>query len=230
MTTKISIPAGVVLENKPAILNLVFPDRCSRCDAANAGYSETHSIKYEAGLIRYRQFSKRFRFSVSLRIRLPLCETCYRANFLENPDSCKHDPTSLGKVAHWRSIGITTASLVACLAFVLLMKVIPLPAAIPWIQSLWSALIGLAFVLLAITFGLIEFINRNLRRYLSEHNYNAQLHRADINTSIQFDDPQPDDVAVMIHLQNDLWAEECAYHRGWVFEKIESISENVEAK
>ena len=230
MTTKISIPAGVVLENKPAILNLVFPDRCSRCDAANASYSETHSLKYEAGLIRYRQFSKRFRFSVSLRIRLPLCKTCYQANFLENPDSCKHDPTSLGKAAHWRSIGITAASLVAGLAFILLMKIIPLPVAIPWIQSLWSILIGLALVLLAITFGIIESINKHLRRDLSEQNYNAQLHRADIDAGIQLDDPRPEDVAVTVRLQNDLWAEECACHHGWVYEKIESISENMEAK
>lgn len=230
MVTKFFIPASLVLENKPDLFDLVFPARCSRCNAASADHFETHSLKYEAGLIQYRQFSKKFRFSTKLRIRLPLCETCYQANFLENPDSCKNDLTPLGKAAYWRSIGITAASLVAGLAFILLMKIIPLPAGIPWIQSLWSILIGLALVFLAITFGIIESINKHLRHNLSEQNYNAQLHRADIAAGIQLDDPQPEDVAVTIRLQNDLWAEECARHRGWAYEKIESISENVEAK
>jgi hypothetical protein len=212
------------------MFDLASPSRCSRCDAANARQFESHPLKYEAGMIGVRQFTRKYRYNIKIRVRLPLCETCYRANFIENSNTCGLDPNPLGKTAHWMSIGITAGSLVACLSFILLMKVIPLPSTIPWIQSLWSILIGLALLIFVIVFGVTELINRKLRLSLNELGYNAQLHRADIYVKMQLEDPQPEDEAVVINMQNDGWAEECAYNHGWVFEKIESKSENLEAK
>jgi hypothetical protein len=230
MTTKISIPAKAVLENRSIMFDLVSPSRCSRCDAANAKQFESHPLKYEAGMIGVRQFTRKYRHNIKLRIRLPLCETCYQANFIEDPNTCSLDPNPLGKAARWMSIGIKAGSVVAGLAFILLMKVIPIPSTIPWIQSLWSILIGLALLIYAIVFGVTELTNRKLRLGLNERGYNARLHRAEIYVKMQLEDPQPEDEAVVINMQNDDWAEECAYNHGWIFEKVNSRSENLEAK
>jgi hypothetical protein len=232
MTIRISIPAKIVLENKSGTLDLVYPPRCSRCDAAEATRFETHVLKYEAGLNRFRQINKKFRSAVSFRLRLPLCELCYQANFIENPDSCDRDANPLGRIAHWRSVGIITASLVACLAFIVLMRFIPLPATMPWLQNLWLMQIGLALLIYAITFGAVELKNQKLRQNLVDRQYDAHFHRAEVFAKMQLEDPRPDDVAVIATLENDGWADECADHYGWLCEKLEpeSKSEEVEAK
>jgi hypothetical protein len=230
MAEKINIPARVVLENHSATLDLNFPARCSRCNAFPANYYETHQVKYEAGLINNRTFTKKFRTSKKISLRLPLCEACYQANFIENPDSCVKDQNKLGKIAHWHSVCFTTSSLVTGLAFILLMKVIPLPAEFPWLQFLWLMLIGMALLIFAISFGLLQLKNHQLRSSLKELNYDFQLHRAEVFAKMQKDDPQADDVAVTALLQNEDWAQECGDHYGWVCEKIISNDEQLEAK
>ena len=224
MPTRILIPAKDILGIKGNSLDLVQPSRCSRCNSVPASQFETHELVYEAGLIRHRQFGKNFRSKVKFCVRLPLCEPCYQANFIENPDSCQHDPTALGKIAYWRSLGLVTGSLITCLAFILLMKVIPLPAAIPWMQSLWLMLIGLALLIYAITLGAVEIKNRQIRQSLNAENA-SKFRRAELFAKMQLEDPRPMDIAVTATLQNDGWAEECATFKGWTFEKIESKTE-----
>lgn len=222
MTTRIIIPAKAVLEIKSGRLDLVHPSRCSRCDAEKSSQFETHALSYEAGFSRLHTYSKKFRSRIKFNLRLPLCETCYQVNFIENPDSCDHDATRLGKIAHWRSSGIIAASLIACLAFILLMKIIPLPANSLWFQWLWLILMGVALILYGIFFGLTELINQQIRRELGQSGRKASLRRAAVFAKMQMEDPQPQDVAVTTTLQNDAWAEECAAAYGWAFESIES--------
>jgi hypothetical protein len=228
VTSRISVPARAVLEAKTDAIDLVSPGRCSRCDAASARQFETFALRYEAGKVRYHQFTQKFRSTKRIRVRLPLCELCYAANFIENPDSCEHDLTDLGRVAHRRSIGILISSVVTGAAFILLMKVIPLPK-VGWLQSLWLMLVGLALVSFAITFGLTERKNRQLRRRLTEAHYDERLHRADVFAKMQLEDPQPEDEAIVIRLENDQWAEECAGHYGWTVEKIKNKENDLEA-
>lgn len=222
LTTRIFIPAKAVLENKSGRLDLVHPSRCSRCDAEKSSQFESHPLNYEAGFSRFHTYSHKFRSRIKFNLRLPLCETCYQVNFIENPDSCDHDATRLGRIAHWRSSGIITASLIACLAFILLMKIIPLPAATFWTQWLWLILMGVALILFGIFFGLTEIINRQIRHELVKSSNKTNLRRADVFAKMQMEDPQPQDVAVTATLQNDSWAEECAAAYGWAFERIES--------
>ncbi len=229
VTSRISIPAKAVLEARTDTLDLVSPGRCSRCDAAVARQFETFALRYEAGKVRYRQFSQKFRSAKRINLRLPLCELCYAANFIENPDSCDHDLTELGRAAHWRSTGITISSVITGASFILLMKVIPLPQNIVWLQSLWLILICLALVSFGITLGLAEIKNRQLRRKLDEAHYDKRLHRADVFAKTQLEDPLPEDEAIVVRLENDGWAEECAAHYGWTFEKIELKENELEA-
>ena len=213
MSTRFFIPAGAVIENKSGKLDLVFPPRCSRCDAAEAPRFETHTLKYQAGMVRRSSFRTQFRTTVKFDLRLPLCEACYGANFIEDPDSCVHDQTLLGKYARRRSAGILGASIVAGAAFLLLMKIIPLPET--W---LWLILMGAALLAYALTLADSARQNRQIRAELKRKKPGEQLYRAEITAKMQLDDPQNQDTAVTATLQNEQWAEECAAHYGWICE------------
>ena len=230
MTTRISIPVKFISNHRKGTLDLAYPQRCSRCNGPLAPQFETHPLKYEAGLIRNRQFGKKFRSSIQVTLRIPLCDLCYLANFTENPDSCDQDKTELGVIAHWRSIGIIIGSAFALAAFILLMKIIPLPTENTWMRYLWLMIIGAALLIFALTFGMTELKNRQIRKYLSDHHYNFNLHRADAFVKMQLEDPQPEDEAIVLSLENDQWAEECAQDYEWRFEKIEPKIKELEAK
>lgn len=228
MTSKILVPAKKVMELHHSDLDLTFPTRCSRCNAVPAGQFETHELVYEAGLNRFRQFNKKFRTVVKFRLRLPVCENCYTANFVDNPDSCEHDTNDFGRIARLRSAGILTASLLAGAAFILLMKFFPLPAQIPWLQYLWMILIAAAMLLFGLTYGWMEIKNKEIRGRLKEQNYDFSLRRAYAYARMQVEDPEPDEAALIIALQNDDWAKECATHYAW---KIEAENQDdLEAK
>lgn len=230
MTTKILIPAKAIIENRSATLDLAPPARCSRCNAQPANFFETHPLRYKAGMIRYSSINRKYRTNIAFRLRLPLCETCYQVNFLENPDSVDQDKTPLGEIAKWRSIGIKIAALIACFAFILLMKFIPLPAAVSSITYLWLYLIGLSSVLFAIVFGLTHIKNQNIKKRLASANFNVKLHRAIAYEAIQGEDAQPDNPAVFVTLENNAWAKDCADIYGWNFELTDSPSEKEEPK
>lgn len=225
MTSRISIPAKTVLDAKLNLLNLNFPGRCSRCDAPDARQRETFVLRYEAGKVPYHQFAKKFRVHKRVRVQLPLCESCYQANFIEAPESCEDDDTALGQFARLRSYGILAGSILGGSAFLFLMKVIPLPASAVWVQYLWLWLAGAALLLFAISFGLTERKNRQLRSQLTQ----ARLHRANVFAKMQLEDPLPEDEAIVIEMENEAWAAECAAHHCWTCVKVENLENQVEA-
>jgi hypothetical protein len=180
-------------------------------------------------MVQNRRISKNFRTSVKITLKLPLCEQCYAANFIEKPDSFIEDHTALGRFARGRKFGINLGSVFAGATFILLMKLFPLPEDVPWLQYLWMILVVIAMAIYGITFGLTELKNRKLRKQLKESGYNTSLRRAEVFAVKQQEDPEPDDVAVTIALNNDAWAKECAHSYRWSHDKIKE-EEEVEAK
>lgn len=215
MTTILKIPVHSVLENKSQTLDLMPGTRCSRCDTFPAVFFETHFVKYEAGLVNNRRITKNFRTSARVSLRLPLCESCYQKNFTEDPDTCRNDGNSFARIARWRKLGINFGSVFAGVAFVLLMKVIPLPESVPWLKFLWMILVLIAMGIYAVTFGLVELKNRRLLEQLRAKKFDFSLRRAEVFAVRQMEDPEPDDVAVTVALKNDAWANECAGQHGW---------------
>jgi hypothetical protein len=229
MTTILKIPVHAVMENPEKTLDLMPGSRCSRCNAAEAPEFETHRVKYEAGMTANRRITKNFRTSIKINLRLPVCESCYKANFIENPDSCTGDRSPLSRAARARKFGINLGSVFAGAAFILLMKLFPLPEEIPWLKYLWMILVLIAMIIYGITFGLTELLNRKLRNQLKESGYDASLRRAEVFAVKQQEDPEPDDVAVTVALNNDTWARECAHFYRWSRDKIKQ-EEEAEAK
>ena len=215
MTTILKIPVHFVLENKEETLDLMPGVRCSRCDASPAAYFETHYVKYEAGMVNNRRITKNFRTSARVNLRLPLCESCYQKNFTEDPDSCRNDKNLFARIARWRKLGVNIGSVFAGAAFILLMKVVPLPENIPWLKFLWMILVLIAMIIYAITFGLMELKNRHLLGQLREKKFDFSLKRAEVFAVRQMEDPEPDDVAVTVAVRNDAWAYECAGQYDW---------------
>lgn len=228
MPTKIYIPAQAVLESQSKDLDLAFPARCSRCDRSEAMQRESHWLHFRTGIKPGYWIYRKFQTDVRFELHLPLCERCYAENFLENPDSCEHDETGLGVTARWRSAGIWVATILGGAAFILLMKVIPLPEGEPWFNWLWLILIGTALFLFVITLAGTEVQNQKIRTRLGRTPHDLQWLRAEVSVSSPTEELRERDPAVTVLLQNEDWAESCAAHYGWKFETIRP--ESVEAK
>jgi hypothetical protein len=215
MTSFIQVPVKAIRELTSSQLDLFEPARCSRCNTLPAPYFETHPLKYRAGFMRNRTFSRKFQTVISFRLRLPLCENCYRKNFMEVPETMDRDKTSLGLAARWRSFGIILASLFTGASFILLMNVVNLPTSFAGGKSLWLSLITIAAALYALTFGAVALKNRQLKQQLLADKYDLKLHRAAVEATMQAETPEPDDVAVTVGLENDSWAPDCAQKFGF---------------
>jgi hypothetical protein len=224
MSVKVTIPAQVLLQNTSGKLDLNYPNRCSRCNDPRAEHFETHMLVYEAGLIPNRQFGKKFHSRIKFQVRLPLCEICAKADFIEAPESYESDPGRAGKLASWRSRGMNLGAVFAAAAFILLMKIIPLPESVPWLQYLWLILIGVGLVIFGLTFGRLELENQRLRTELEQAHYDSQMHRADVFGKAQIEDAQPNNAAATLRMENESWAQECANKNGWLIEHAEDNS------
>jgi len=222
MTSKIEIPLKAIRNLPSASLDLSTPNRCSRCNAVPAPYFETHPLKYQGGFIRTQIIRKVFHCSITFKLRLPLCEKCYQNNFVEAPETMTGDSGPLAVAARLRSTGILIGSLIACVGFILLMKVIPLPAILANITYLWLYPIALAALILEIIFILSSLKNRQIVNMLKKDNYDIQLHRAIVFAKTQYNKPAEEDTAVVIETKNDGWAMECAEINGWNSSALET--------
>lgn len=221
MTPQVSIPAKTILEMSAKTLDLDFPARCSRCDAAKAPFFETHPLHYRADLMPNRNVAHRYRINKTFSLRLPLCETCYRASFIEDPESCTGDDTSLGKIARIRSACIKIAAAIALVGFVLLMDLLPISS----VPFLWLYVILTGVGLLAIVFGGTALYGRKLRKTLPFAAYNLRYPRAIVYEAIETEKPAPGKTAVFLRLTNENWAQECASHQHWKTQSTNSPSE-----
>jgi hypothetical protein len=225
MTSRIEIPFCAIEKLEPAVLNLNTPARCSRCAAQPAQFIETHSVKYQAGFIRSRTVVHKFKMERSVSLQLPVCEHCHQMDFIEAPESMLRGSDSFAIVAQRRSAGIISASLIACIAFILLMKIIPLPSAPSWLGSLWLYLAAVSVLGLLATNFLVSRINRKIRTQLQKNGYDIKLHRAAVTAKMQYEQPAAGDTAIVLQLENDSWAFECAEKFGWRCSKLENHPE-----
>lgn len=230
MTLKVLIPAKTILELEGKTLDLVPPRRCSRCDAPDAPFFETHSLRYRADLIPNRNVAHRYRINKSLRLRLPLCAQCYRASFGEDPESFIFDATPLGRIARFRSAAIKVAAIIALAGFVLLMGLFPLPEVVTAIPFFWLYIILVAVGLLALVFALTAWVSRSLQKKTGISDYNQKYRRTVAYEAIETDKPSPKKTAVFLHLANEAWAKECADLHHWKYESPDSPSEKENEK
>lgn len=215
MTTRVMIPLKDIREAGKNGLDLFPPTRCSRCDDKAAPFFETHEVRYQAGMLKQHSFPRKFRTSIPIRLRLPLCDKCYRQNFMEAPETTGRDKNPLGVFARWRTFGIQVGSIFALIAFLILMDIFKLPSPLAEIRRIWLYPIGASLLVFAATFGSTALKNRNLKNSLALMGYNFKLHRALSFGAIRSEETPDDTAAVSVVLENDTWAGECATNRGW---------------
>lgn len=225
MTSRIEIPFRAIEDLEPGILDLIAPARCSRCGTQPAQFIETHPLKYQAGFIRSRTMFHKFKVEKSIRLQLPVCERCHQMDFTEAPESMLRGSDSYAVMARRRSAGIISASLIACTAFILLMKVIPLPTAPTWLGSLWIYLAAISVLGLLATNYFVSRENSKIKAQLHKNGYDMKLHRAAVTAKMQYARPAANDPAIVLQLENDSWASECAEKFGWQCTKLENHPE-----
>jgi hypothetical protein len=224
MTTRIFIPVKSVRGLPSNNLDIDFPKRCSRCDRPSAPCHETHPLHYQAGLVPHHNVRRKFSTDVHFRLRLPLCEDCYRRNFIEVPESVEKDRNPLAAFARWCMVGLRAGILFALAAFLLLLKIFKLPIleANPY---LWLYLSAAALALIGITALATSLKNRWINQILTNNGYNFKLHRATAFAMLQSQDAAPDDIAVTLELENDGWAGECAKNYSWESQLVDDQPE-----
>jgi membrane protein implicated in regulation of membrane protease activity len=215
MTSRIEIPFSAIEDLDPAVLDLGIPARCSRCNTHPALFIETHPLKYQAGFTRSRTMFHRFKVEMSIRLQLPICERCHQKDFTEAPDSMLHGSDMYAGMARRRSAGIISASLIACAAFILLMKIIPLPPVPSWLGSLWIYLAAVSVLVLLATNFFVSRENNKIKAQLQKNGYDLKLHRADVTAKMQYERQAAGDTAIVMQLENDSWAADCAEKFGW---------------
>ncbi len=225
MTIQVSIPAKDILALEKDSLDLTAPRRCSRCDNPHAPFFETHPLRYRADLMPNRNVAHRYRINKSFRLRLPLCEKCYRASFIEDPETFTADKTRLGKIARLRSACIKIAAGIALIGFVLLMDILPLPAVLADIPFFWLYIILGGVALLALVFGATALLGRSIQRSLGPSDYNLRYPRAVAYETIETEKPSPSKTAIFLRLANETWATECAHANHWKYESTDLPSE-----
>ena len=225
MTSQMFIPVKAISELESDTLDLTVPARCSRCNKTPAQYFEAHPLRFRAGMPRRTALIRKFSSDIVFRLRLPLCSECYAKNFTEAPETLTHDSGELGTLARWRAAGMLTASLIAGVAFILLMNLFPLPASLSEVTNFWLYPIGISVVIFMLTLGLTELKNRSLKKALHTAKYDIKLHRAYVIAATLPQTPDPAEIAVFVEMGNESWLKECADNHGWEYRVKENQPE-----
>ena len=222
MQYKIVIPASAILAQKDAILRLDHPGSCSRCDRTPAALYETHQLKMRAGLKPNPLPGIRYKLNHNYKLRIPLCERCYRQDYLQSPETLAGDDTRLGQLSSMQNFLRTLGSLSAAIGLLLLTPLVP--PAIGFLAVLktgwWVNLAaGLVLVLTALLSQTIA--KKSLLKALEkESEFYRELVRAEVRTPIFSDPADLSQVALEIRMNNVEWARQCAAHYQFGFKEI----------
>ncbi len=221
MQYKIVIPASAILAQKDAILRLDHPGSCSRCDRTPAALYESHQLKVRAGLKPNPLPGIRYKLNHNYKLRIPLCERCYRQDYLQSPETLAGDDTRLGQLSSMQNFLRTLGSLSAAIGLLLLTPLVPAIGFLAVLKTGWwvNLAAGLVLVLTALLSQTIA--KKSLLKALEkEGEFNRELVRAEVRTPIFTDPADLSQVALEIRMYNVEWARQCAAHYQFGFEEI----------
>jgi hypothetical protein len=204
-------------------LVLDHPPRCSRCGAEPAEHFETHNLRLKAGRKRMGLYRQQYRFNQPYRLRIRVCETCYRADFVGFSEEFEGDQTPLGVLARTYSRLFTIGAVVACAGMLLMTNLVPADSTLGGVKSYWPYfIVAGGAVILGVWLHQRNTL-RKLRDSLEAVNQEpAQCPRANVRTPVLDNLEDPRSIALEINLKNEEWARECAAHKQWATENYET--------
>jgi hypothetical protein len=225
MPVKILIPASEIVGLKKEPLVLDVKDRCSRCDHTPAEFYEVHRLFCRVKHKPSRMFGKKYDLSKEYELKIRICETCYQADYLTNPDALDRNGSALGRIAKFHSVAWTIGALLAAFGFLLLTPLVPETGFLQPLKSIWRIPVAVSVIVLFLTWlSQRKYQNQTLHALeKSDPGYHAHP-RAEVLTPILEDMHDLSSPSLTIKMENEPWAVEVATNHGWTYQKIDATT------
>lgn len=220
MPVRILIPASEVKNRQKQPLILENDQLCSRCNQTPADHFELHRVQYRVALKHDRVYGKKYRTTRDYRVKLSVCETCYKSDFLTRPELLNFDKTPLARISRFHSTAWTIGALLAGFGFVLLTPVIPPNGILSTIKQMWQFPVIIGVIVLLLTWlSQKKYQAKVLHEIEIDHPNFKPLTRAEIRSIVMPDEEDLSATALEILLENESWAEACAQKNHWKYEQ-----------
>lgn len=211
MPLKIIVPLNRVQQAVNSDLVLDHPQRCSRCGAIPAERFENHNLALRIGRKRRGLYRQRYRVSQPYRLKLRLCETCYRIDFVTSMEELEKDNTAQGRLARLYHRVYTFGAIIAGAGLLLMTSLIPENSVLGGIKLYWPYIIGIGgFIIMAVWLHQRSSMRKAMEELESHGIALESRPRAEVRTPVLDDENDPLAVPLEIHIHDETWAAECA--------------------
>ncbi len=220
MPVLIFIPSSEVKNRQGNPLILEHERRCSRCDQSPASFFEIHRLHYRVGFKHSHLYGKKYRLSENYLLKVGVCETCFKSDFLTHPEVLDHNNSQLARISRFHSKAWTIGGLLACIGFLLLTPIIPQNGILSTIKQMWQVPVIMGVIVLFLTWLSQKKYQTKVLHEIEAANPGFQpLARAEVHTYVLRDEEDPNATALEILLDNEEWAKACANDHQWKFEQ-----------
>lgn len=213
MPLKIMVPLNRVQQVLNSSLVLDHPLRCSRCGAVPADHFESHNLKLRIGRKRPGLYRQTYRVNQPYRLKIRVCENCYRADFVTSIEEQEKDDTATGRLARAYNIAYTIGGAVASAGLLLMTEFIRSSSALGWLKAYWPYIVGIGGLIIISTWLHQRYRMRKILEELESAGINPGLTpRAEVRTPVLDVGSDPLAIPLEISIHDEAWAAECAAH------------------
>lgn len=220
MPLKILVPLDRVQQALVDGLVLDYPQRCSRCGSLPAEYYENHTLRLRIAPKKSGPYHQSYQVNQRYRLRIRVCETCYRIDFTSNPEDFEKDNTPLGKLARIYSRLFTIGTVIAAIGLLLMTDLIPRSSNLGEVKGYWPYITGPSMLLILAVWFHQRVRQKKIVDALTASGIDIENRpRAEIRTPILEDGKDPLAIPLEISIHDEQWAVECAAHYNWSTER-----------
>lgn len=228
MPVKILVPANTIKELKKNTFTLENAQRCSRCNCSPAPFFEAHKAYYRIGKLPNRLYGKKYRFSKSFTLKIGICETCYKTDYLTHPDKLDRNGSSLAKISGFHSTTWTIGVLLAAFGFILLTPIVPEIGILTTLKQSWQIPVGVGVIVLLLTWLSQRKYQNKVEKELETSIPGFVKHpRAAITTLVLEDETDLSIPALEIRFENEDWVEELAEMHHWQHIRVDATGNEI---
>jgi hypothetical protein len=223
MSMKIIVPIAEIIGLKGNSLELAVDQRCSRCDHSPAPFYEIHRLQLMGGPKKKRLYGKKYKVFKDYKLKISLCEECYRSDYLTHPEKLDQNNTRLGRIVRFQSILWSLGGILAAIGFLLMMPLIPENDFFIPLKRLWYIPVVIGVFFIGLNWFLQKQTQKGISLALEKSAYDLKSYsRAEVFSPIVDGVHDLSATALEITMKNESWAAKIAEMHGWTFEKVDA--------
>lgn len=216
MSLILEVPVSDIKKSPKSGLVLDYPTRCSRCGRTSAEEYDARKLRILARPRRTSFGRIRYQYTHPYLLKLRVCSECRQSDYVTHPEEVKTDPTRLGKIAHFQSLGLTVGGTIAALAILFNTPLIPAAGILSVLKQYWMYAAAIGVLLIFVMWFNQNITQKKTAAALIEKGYQVDAHpRAEVRTPALENEPDAAAIPLEIRIADDDWAKECAEHYGW---------------